>query len=240
MPTNSTICPAPWNFSAETCEHPGTTPSQFAVAHHRLADWQLKLAQDPDAARAALVEICRRHPKSHLARMARLRIDQLPANREEWIARQGVKKIRLHSLREPSRDTVARPSVNMTRQEAFARSQEYVRRLQSNPDDIPAREELARLWAEELGQVEMGVEQLNLLLAMRGVTPAKAAEWLGLMASWHLQVPQDLVAARKAMERLIRLHPQSSQAFAAQRRLNLMDLEARMRQTIGAQHDHQT
>jgi tetratricopeptide (TPR) repeat protein len=229
--------PAAQELLRQTCEHPGTTPSQFAVAHHRLADWQLKLAQDPDAARAALEEICRRHPRSHLDRMARLRIHQLPASREEWIARQGVKKIRLHTLSGSTRGSGAAPSARMSQHDAFARSQKCVQQLQSNPNDIAAREELARLWAEDLGQVEMGVEQLDLLLAMPGAAPAKAAEWLGLLASWHLQFPQNLMAARTAMERLIRLYPQSSQALAAQRRLNMLDLEAKMRQAVGTHQE---
>jgi hypothetical protein len=104
--------------------------------------------------------------------------------------------------------------------------------LHGNPDDIPAREELARLWADDLDQVQMGVEQLELLLAMPGAAPAKAAEWLGLLASWHLKFPQNQAAARNVLQRLLRLYPQSPQAFAAQRRLNVMDIEARMRQGI--------
>jgi hypothetical protein len=214
----------------ETCELPATTPSQLAVACHRLADWQLKLAQDPVAARAALEEICRRHPRSHLDHMARLRINQLPATREEWLARQGVKTIRMPLLPGSARDFSAGAPAGLSRPEAFARSQHCVEQMTSNPDDIPAREELARLWAEALDQVDMGVGQLELLLAMRGAPPAKAAEWLGLMASWHLRFPQNLSAAREVLERLIRHHPQSPHAFAAQRRLNLMDLETKMRQ----------
>jgi hypothetical protein len=231
--------PAAQELLRQTCEHPGTTPSQFAVAQHRLADWQLKLAQDPGAARAALEEICRRNPRSHLDRMARLRINQLPATREEWIARQGVKKIQLHTLRGPAHDAVSPLSARLSRQEAFARSQKCVRRLEGNPNDIAAREELARLWAEDLGQVEMAIEQVDLLLAMPGVAPAKAAEWLGLLASWHLRYPQNLAAARTVLERLIRLHPQSPQGFAAQRRLILLDLETKMRQAVGTRHEHQ-
>jgi hypothetical protein len=230
--------PAAEELLRQTCEHPGTTASQFAVAHHRLADWQLKFAQDPDAARAALEEICRRHPRSHLDRMARLRINQLPASREEWIAQQGVKKIRLHTLSGLTKDFAATPATKMSYHEAFARSQQCVQRLKTNPNDVAAREELARLWAEELDQVDMAEEQLNLLLAMPGAVPAKAAEWLGLLASWHLRFPQDLVAARTAMERLIRQYPQSPQAFAAQRRLNLLDLESKMREAVGAHHEH--
>ncbi len=83
----------------------------------------------------------------------------------------------------------------------------------------------------------MGVEQLELLLSMRGTPAAKAAEWLGLLASWHLRYPQNLTAARAVMERLIRLYPQSPQAIAAQRRLNLLDLEVKMRQSVTGRHE---
>jgi hypothetical protein len=80
----------------------------------------------------------------------------------------------------------------------------------------------------------LAVEQLELLLAMPGTTPSQAAEWLALMASWHLKFPSNLSAARNALERLIRLYPQCPQAFSAQCRLNVMDLEAKMRQAAGA------
>jgi hypothetical protein len=125
----------------------------------------------------------------------------------------------------------------MSRETALARSQECVKSLQTNPDDVPARETLARLWAVELGQVDLAVEQLELLLAMPGTTPAQAAQWLALMASWHLRFPANLPAARKVLERLLQLYPQSPQAFAAQCRLNVMDLEAKMRQASDAHSD---
>ncbi|HEY3863806.1 MAG TPA: tetratricopeptide repeat protein [Verrucomicrobiae bacterium] len=225
--------PAARKVIRDTCEHPGTSPSQFAVACHRLADWELKLAQDPDAARAALESICRRHPKSHLDHMARLRINQLPATPEEWQAQQDVKKIHLGRLAAPG----AQAGPEMSRQEAFDRSQQCVEILNSQPDDIATREELARLWAENLEQVEMGVEQLQLLLSMPGVKQAKAGEWLGLMAAWHLKFPQNMEAARAVMERLVRQYPQSPQALAAQRRLNVMNIEAKMRHAAEARHE---
>jgi hypothetical protein len=229
--------PGAMDLVRQTCANPNITPSQFAVAHHRLADWQLKWGQDPDAARAALAEIGRHYPGSHLEHMARLRMNQLPASREEWIAQQSVKKISLPTLRGSARNFSSARPVAISRDEASVRSQQCVLHLQSNPDDIATREELARLWAEELGQVEMGVEQLELLLSMRGHASAKAAEWLGLLTLWHLRYPQNLPAARAAMERLIRLYPKSPQAIAAQRRMNLLDLETKMRQSVGALRD---
>ena len=44
----------------EICDQPRTTPSQVSIALHRLADWHLKLAKDPEAARRALQMICDR------------------------------------------------------------------------------------------------------------------------------------------------------------------------------------
>ncbi|HTL18949.1 MAG TPA: hypothetical protein VL793_17050, partial [Patescibacteria group bacterium] len=54
----------------DICAQPHTTPSQIAIALHRLADWHLKLAKDPDAARRALLMICDRLRGTHLAHMA--------------------------------------------------------------------------------------------------------------------------------------------------------------------------
>jgi len=222
----------------ETCDHPGTTASQFAVAFHRLADWRLKLARDPCAARDALEEISRRHPNSHLDRMARLRAGRLPASREELIARESVKKILLPVRRPALDDSGAPPPARMSRQEAAARSQQCVERLRNDPNDIAARENLARLYAEGLEHVDMGLEQLALLLELPGAPPSKAAEWLALMASWHLKDPPNPSAAREILERLVRLHPNTPQAFLAQRRLNLMGIETKMRQAAETRQGH--
>ena len=67
----------------EICDQPRTTPSQLSIALHRLADWQLQRAGNPAAARRALQMICHRLPGTHLAHMAQLRINQLPASAAE-------------------------------------------------------------------------------------------------------------------------------------------------------------
>jgi hypothetical protein len=77
-----------------------------------------------------------------------------------------------------------------------------------------------------------------MVLAMRGTSPAQAAGWLGLMASWQLRFPPNLSAAREVMERLIWRYPQSPQALAARRRLAFMDLEAKMRQSAEVRQMH--
>src|SRR5437899_7851710 len=59
----------------EICDQRRTTTSQVSIALHRLADWHLNLANDPEAARRALQVICDRLRGSHLAHMAQLRIN---------------------------------------------------------------------------------------------------------------------------------------------------------------------
>jgi len=51
-----------------------------------------------------------------------------------------------------------------------------------------------------------------------------------LMAAWQIRYLRDAGAARTTLERLIREYPQSAQAFAAQRRISLIDTELKMRQ----------
>jgi hypothetical protein len=53
------------------------------------------------------------------------------------------------------------------------------------------------------------------------------------MAAWRIRHQQNWSAARPLLERLIQEYPQSPQAFVAQRRIQLMDVEARMRQAAG-------
>ncbi len=93
------------------------------------------------------------------------------------------------------------------------------------------REDLARIFAEQLDAVDRGLEQLELLLAMPNPPDKKAAQWLSLMAAWQLKYKQDQTAAQKLLERVVRLYPKTPQAFAAQSRLSLMEAETRMRST---------
>ncbi len=141
--------PGAENLVHETCGHPSITSSQIAVAFHRLADWHLKRASDPVSARRALEEICRRVPRSHLEKMARLRLDQLPATREEMLA-NSQRPIHLSPLRRDLDEAGEPRAPTLTREEACNRARHCVDRLKKNPDDISARETFARLFAEEL------------------------------------------------------------------------------------------
>ena len=90
------------------------------------------------------------------------------------------------------------------------------------------------IFAEQLGQPVLAIEQLELLLEMPEQPAAKIVEWLSFMAAWHIKYRHDNEAAKKILLRLIHEFPESPQAFAAQRHINLMEMEARNRRTAAA------
>jgi hypothetical protein len=208
----------------DLCAQPNVTASDVAVALHRLSDWYLKVGEDPVGARRVLAEISARLPGTHLDKMARLRLEQIPASREELAAQRPGKVFRLPAL---SDQAAAGPA--LTREQATAQAGRWVTKLQQNPDDAEARENLARLLAERLGQTDPALDQLDLLLAMPDQPERKRAEWLGQKAAWQLKEGHDLAAGQTSLEHLIQEYPQSPQAFAAQQRLSMMAVEARLR-----------
>ncbi len=218
----------------EICDHPKTVPSQTAVALHRLADWYLNLRDDPEAARRALQVICGRYPGTHLARMAAARISQLPRSPEELRERREVRHVPLPALSEDLDGTTKDGGPTLGAAEAAALANQLAERIKHEPDNITVRERLARLYAENLGKAEVAIEQAESLIRMAGQPQEKQAHWLSLIAAWQFRVQHDPEAARLTMQRLIRDYPHSPQAFAAQRRLNLMDAEARAQQAQAA------
>ena len=213
----------------ELCSQPNVTGIQISLALHRLADWHLDLGADPLSARSAFAEICQRWPGTHFARMAQLRINQQPASREHLLEQRKPKTFRLPALRDDLDAAPAAQTAEMSPSEVKALADKCVEKLRRNPNDVAARERFAILLAEQLGKVDLAIEQLELLLAMPDPPEQKAAEWLALVAAWRMKYQQNWDAARLALKRLIQLYPQTPQAFAAQRRLSLVEVEQRLR-----------
>jgi TolA-binding protein len=209
----------------EMCNQPSVTPSQVSIALHKLADWHLNLGGDPEAARRALEVIAHRLPGTHLAHMARARSAQLPRTAEEWREQHTATAIPMpalgESMDEPEKAIPAVSAADAA--QAAVLANQLTERLARNPDDAPARERLARTFAEQLGKADSAIEQLEFLLGLVGPPDNKRAEWLGLIAAWQLKFKHDPAAARQTLERLVGEFPDSPQAFAAHRRLRLLD-----------------
>jgi hypothetical protein len=206
----------------EVCNHARTSPSQLAVALHRLADWRLKLADDPEGARRALQMICDRLPGTHLSRMAKVRLDQLPATTAQLREQRISRPIPLPALGDHLDDAAAAPAPDQDRRQAVAAANSCVEMLRQAPNDIETRERLARIFSERLEQVDRGLEQLRLLLSLPGQPEFKRAEWLSLSAAWHIRYRTDPDSARAILEQIIEEFPHSPQSLAAKRRLQLM------------------
>ncbi len=205
----------------EICDHPKTTPSDLSVALHRLADWQLKLAEDPQAARRSLQVICDRLPGTHLARMAQLRMRQLPLSAADLRDQHSARPIPLPALGD-SLDAAPAAPPGSDRKHAAAEADECIQRLRQDPNNPAVRERLARLLAERLDQPETAIEQVLLLLNLPDQPDTKRAEWLGLIAAWNLKYRNDVDTARITLERILAEFPHSAQAIAAERRLRLL------------------
>lgn len=214
----------------EICEQPQVTPTQVSVALHRLADWQLKLGHDPAAARRALQFVCERLRGTHLAHMAQLRINQLPKNAEDLHEQQTAGSIRMPALGDHLDEDSLEPA-QIDRAAAAKAANACVEKLKRDPNDIPAREKLARIFAEQLEKPDLGIEQIDLLLGLPELPQGKRAEWLALIGAWELKYRHDVERGRKALRQLLEEFPGSVHAFAARRRLELLDAE-KQQQTV--------
>lgn len=210
----------------EICDQPRTTPSQVSIALHRLADWYLKLSQDPDAARRALQTICDRLPGTHLARMAQLRLNQLPQTTQELVEQRTASPIPLPALGDQL-DEPAPVDEQMDKHKAAEAANACAEKLKLDPNNVQAREKFARILTERLYKPDLGIEQLTLLLNMPEQSEGKRAEWLGTIAAWHIRYRQDPDTGRNILERVVREFPNSPQALVARRRIRLMDAELR-------------
>lgn len=209
----------------EVCDHPKTTPPQLSIALHRLSQWHLDFAQNPDAARRALQIICDRLPGTHLAHMAQLRINQIPHTQEELLEQKANKPIPLPEPDDVLVNFIPTPELELDMEGAVTSANACVEQLNADPNDVVAREKLAHLLAERLNKAPEAIDQLTLLLNLPDSSESKRAEWLSLAATWHIRYLQDNETARKLYQRIIREFPQSTEAAFARRRLQDLDLE---------------
>ena len=158
--------------------------------------------------------------------MAQLRINQLPATKEALVEQQQhAKTIQLTPLSNELDDEAVRNGSKLSEAEATRLANDCVAKLKREPNDVATREKLARVLAQDLGDAESGIEQMELLLKIPEQPEFKKAEWLACIAAWHLNLRDDVEMAKIFLNRLVVEHPQSPQGFSAQRKLNLLARE---------------
>lgn len=212
------------------CEQEGHPPRSVAYALNLLADWQLKYAQDREAARLALQKIIARMSDSELSARAAQRIAHLAQtdfllaahDRKPIEVKPGIDDIGLL----PAEQQPKAPEMDLAKQAA-----EYVKHLQEHPLDTEAREKLALIYSEHYGRLDLATDQLEQLVANPGQPPKRVAHWLNLLADLQIKHTADYEAVRRTVQRVIDLFPNSAVAQAARNRLDHLKLEMKRKGT---------
>lgn len=208
----------------DLCVQPGLTNDQISFALHKLADWHLKLENDPISAKLALGEIIRRFPNSDLAKRAEERRELIPDSKEKWLSRN-IPPPETDDLPDSVVPESAELSSRTRNTDALAIGQRLIKELCVDPSNIEKREKLARILAEECRQTDDGIAQLEMLLAAPDASSQQRAGWMRLLAQWELKFRYDRDAARKWLEQIVHECPETPQANSARNRLSLMDAE---------------
>ena len=202
----------------EFIAQPDRTPQVVSAALQNLADLQWKCGQGAAVAAATLQRIVDAYPDTPFAHAALQRIahfDSADATRRE---REEIHR----ELLEGERDVGLRSgAVKITPKAAGPAEQadELVSQLERYPMDVESRERLALLYAQELGRVDLAVDQLEQLIALTAESPRHIAQWLNQLATVHARFGGNLAGAQQALRRLIERFPKSGMAEAAATRL---------------------
>ena len=214
----------------DICRDPTVSEVQASVACNKLADWQLEIGSNPQAARAALNLLIQRAPGSHVAHMAEMRLKQMPRTRDDLLDRRKPKSIRLPALRDEF-SASGGDGAAMAKYEASKEANRLSDRLRDNPNDFEARERLAILLAEHLGQVNLGIEQLRLMINMPEMMGEPAAKYLAQVATWERHLNKNEQKFRALLNEIIQVYPNTTHAISARRQLQLIE-QAQLQTTV--------
>jgi len=198
--------------------------NHVGYALHRLADWHLKLAQDPDTARATLERILALMPDGEQAQVARQRLAHLPTR--EFLAEThepATKPLAPHEESLGLRDDFTDLKVPV--EDPATTAANYVKHLQQFPYDNEAREKLALIYAGHYQRLDLAADQLEQLIAVANQPAHQIIRWLNLLADLQLKLGNDLAAARATLQRIVDGFPDSAAAETTGRRLAYLQTE---------------
>ncbi len=207
------------------CGRPDAPPKQVAAAMNQLADWQLKLAQDADAARTALEKISRRFADTELALLAAQRIAHLGGaekillaahDRQPMAMPEGVKNAGLRKSSKPLGPAEVDPA---------KLAADYVKHLEQHPLDTEVREKLAIIYADHYQRLDLARGELEQLIAEPKQAPKRVAHWLNLLADLQIRHGADYDTVRETLEKIVERFPDLAVAGMARNRLARLKLE---------------
>jgi tetratricopeptide (TPR) repeat protein len=202
------------------------SPDKFvAAAWTQLADWQLKLATDVDAARASLQKIVDRYPGTELSLRAEQRLAHLGEtekilmdqhDRPRIVLKEGV-----HNLGLRDSASVVQPGEIPPGKLAEA----YVKQLQAHPHDSDVREKLAIIYARDFKRLDLATMELAVLINETRHSAKQIAGWLNLLANFQVELGADVATVRETLQKIVDRFPELPLALVTQRRLARLESE---------------
>jgi tetratricopeptide (TPR) repeat protein len=210
---------------SEILSHEGHAPRNIGFALNRSADWHLEIAGDRDAALHALEEIVRLLPGSEFAHTAAQRIAHLTSDKmlAEQRERPTIALVH-HDEYIGLKGKVADPRAPA--EEPPATAARLVQHLQSYPEDVEAREQLATIYAEHYGRIDLAADQVEELIALPGVAQKEIVRWLNMLVDFHVN-RDDRAGARAVLKRIMEKFPKAAVASLAESRLAYLEGEFR-------------
>jgi len=211
------------------CAQPGHAPRNIAFALYSMADWQLAIGQDREAAERNLRQLSELLPDSEFSLGAAQRIAHLgdremllsSHDRRKIILKEGVQNIGLLSHTEHFRPTETDPALVAA---------EYVKHLEQHPLDSEAREKLAVIYAEHYHRLDMATDELEQLIQHPNQPSKLVVRWLNLLADLQVREGADYETVRATIQRIIERDPKAAAANLAGNRLATLKLEMKAQQ----------
>lgn len=219
MAENFGDLPAARQLVADWLARPGGTPQGTVSVLQNLADWELDVGKDPEAARACLDRIAldyagTPYAQQALQRMAHLptveRLRELDENKTVDYT-QGEKNI---GLRPDYGQSLPIPEEN-----PGVLLESYLEQLRNHPADTDTREKLAMLYADEFQRLDLATVQFEQLIALPTETQKHIVRWLNLLANYQVKLGNDADLAARTLRRIIERFPNGASAEQAFERL---------------------
>lgn len=211
-------------------EHGEFPPGRRSAILTTMADWELELGKDPEAARRAFERIIGLFPNTELAQKAQQRILRLPT--AQVVDGRGESRVHTLPSQRPKGDPAASAPSGARNPEAEAR--ELAEHLVGSPEDDEARERLALLYAEHYKRVDLAAGQLEHLIGDPLQPRALTVRRLNLLAQLHMRYGLDSETAKDCLRRIVDMFPGTPAAHLAEQDMNRVPDSATLRRTSTA------
>jgi hypothetical protein len=106
-----------------------------------------------------------------------------------------------------------------------AEAARLVEQLEKHPLDAETRENLARLYADQLGRPDWAIEQLEELIRQPLHPARRTVRWLNLIADVQIRAGESEPSVQATLQRIVEAAPGSAAADQARSRLARLRLE---------------